>query len=112
MRYLLILTLVFSLLPHSSAQRFFEVDNVSEAQVKLFPVWEEAQADLKICIVYEEKDLKGDGLWMEVPKPEMADIKVLFVDEEAQADLKVILVDNSFQAGWNHPEKKSLISRK
>lgn len=112
MRYLIILWLVAGWSAGCFAQKFFEVDNASEAQVKLFPVWEEKAADLKICIVYDEKDLKGDGIWMEVSKPEMAELKVIFVDDEKLADIKVILVDNSFQAGWNHPEKKSLLTRK
>lgn len=90
------------------SQKFFETETVEQAQATIFFVEDENVCDLKVWFVYEEADITGPGLWMEVPEESQADIKIIFVDDIEQSDMTICMGLNNTEAGWLDEEKKAL----
>ncbi|MBN1183914.1 MAG: hypothetical protein JXB49_16600 [Bacteroidales bacterium] len=106
----LILTFFLLLSSHNGfAQKFFEVETIDQAEIKVYYEMEDANCDLKVCFVYEAKDITKVGLWMEVPTASEADIKIIFVDDPSLADIHICVGDSPAQAGWLNPAKSKLI---
>lgn len=110
LKILLILSVLLGLNGTSAAQRFYEVENVKDAQVKFFIVDSPDQADLHFCILYEASEITKPGVMMEVETPKEADIILIFVDNEKEADIKVWLVDTPAEVKWVNESKKKLLS--
>ena len=108
-RYLILVTFLFVGNTGVFAQKFFEVETIDEAEIKVYYEMEDANCDLKVCFVYEAKDITKVGLWMEVPTADEADIKIIFVDDPSLADIHICVGDSPSQAGWLNPSKARLI---
>lgn len=91
------------------SQKFFEVETMEQAEIKIWYVMNDAECDLKVHFVYDESSITKVGLWMEVPEPEQADIKIIFVDDPSLADINVCVTDYADQAGWLKQEKSKII---
>jgi hypothetical protein len=94
----------------SAAQKFYEAEDVKNAQVKFFIVDSPEKADLHFCIIYDAKEITKPGVMMEVETPKEADITLIFVDEEKDADIKVWLVDTPAEVKWVNESKKKLLT--
>lgn len=109
-RKLLILSLlIITYIGTSHGQKFFEVETIDQAQAKIFYVEDEKVCDLKVWFVYEEAQITGPGLWMEVPEENQADIKIIFVDDIEQSDMTICMGLNETEAGWLNEGKKALL---
>ena len=104
----IILFLIIASMGITNAQKFFEVETIEQAQAKIFYVEDENVCDLKVWFVYEETQLKGPGLWMEVPEESQADIKIIFVDDVNESDMTICMGLNDTEAGWLNEDKKVL----
>ena len=91
------------------SQKFFEVETVEQAEIKIWYVMDDSECDLKVHFVYDEASITKVGLWMEVPEPSQADIQIIFVDDPSLADINVCVTDYADQAGWLRKEKSSII---
>ncbi len=91
------------------AQRVFETDYSSQADLDVFIVDYESQCDLKVYYVDYSSQASNDGLWHMADYASQADVKVFFVDYASQADLKIFIVDYSSQAGWRDSSKQHLL---
>jgi len=91
------------------SQRFFEVNSLDSASIKVWAVDKPEDADLLVYFVYEAKDVTKVGYWMEVPTPKEAQVLLIFVDDEKLANLRICLVDYPEQAGWRNEKKKNLL---
>lgn len=96
----------------SLAQTFYEVSTLDSAQIKIYAVDKQEQADLLVFFVYETKDVTKVGYWMEVPTAKEAQVLLIFVDDEKLADLKIYLVDAPEQSCWLNESKKGLLKLK
>lgn len=101
--------LIFISAVDTYSQRFFEVETIDQAEVKVWYVMDDTECDLKIHFVYDEGSISKVGLWMEVPNESQADIKIIFVDDPKLADINVCVTDYADQAGWINPDKSSII---
>jgi len=92
-----------------SAQKIFKVYYESQADIKVYIVDYESQADL--CVYYVDYESQADkpGLWYKVDYESQADKKVYFVEYESQADLKIYIVKYESQAGWKNNSKRHLL---
>ena len=108
-RYLVLVLFLFMGSKSAFTQKFFEVETIDQAEIKVYYEMEDVNCDLKVCFVYEAKDIIKVGLWMEVPTAEEADIKIIFVDDPALADIHICVGDSPSQAGWLNPSKSGLI---
>jgi len=95
---------------NSSAQKFYEVEEVKDAEVKFYFVDNPDEAELWFSIIYEPEKIIKPGIMMEVETPKEADIKLIFVDDPKDADIKVWLVDNPEEVKWINESKKKLLS--
>ncbi|HPD94774.1 MAG: hypothetical protein H6537_10630 [Bacteroidales bacterium] len=93
----------------ANAQKFFEVADQSQAQVKFYIADDPDAADLHFCIIYDEKEITKPGVMMEVETPQQAQVLLIFVDDPTQADIKVWLVETPAEVLWKNPEKKKLL---
>lgn len=101
--------LLIALSKSGFSQKFFEVEKIEDAKVKVYAVDDPKDADLFFCIVYDEKEITKVGIMMEVAEPKEAQITLIFVDDPKQADIMVWLVDTPADVVWKNPEKKKFI---
>lgn len=111
-KYVLLLGLMLAFSGRSFAQTFLEVETVDQAKIKVFPADKIEDADLCVYFVYEAKEVKKIGYWMEVYKEADAQIKLIFVDDPAIADFSVWIVDDPGEVGWRNKSKMKLLAVK
>ena len=90
------------------AQRVFEVEYASSADVKVCVVDYESSADLKVYKVsYASSAGSNDGRWFFTEYASSAQKKIYFVSYHSSADVKIFYVDYASSAGWINTSKKS-----
>lgn len=80
------------------------VDNARKADVFIYEVDREYQADLLVCVVEKER-AKGDALWYMFDGEKKGFTSVFFVEKERDANIKVCFVDKTYQAKWKKSNK-------
>jgi len=111
-RILFIIFIVLAFHQFSTAQKVFEVEYESQADLKIYVVEYESQCDLKVFFVEYESQAKKDGLWYVVKYESQTHYKIFFVEYESQADLKIYFVPYESQAGWRNLQKQHLLKFK
>lgn len=110
LRILSVLTFLIGIANSSSAQKFFEVEEVKDAQVRFFLVDDPKDADLFFCIIYDEKEITKPGILMEVETPKEAQVTLIFVDDVKDANIKVWMVDTPAEVKWINESKRKLLA--
>ncbi len=108
-----ILSILFVLLGFSgtsAAQKFFEVEDIKDAQARFFLVDAAQDADLYFCIIYDEKEITQPGILMEVETPKEAQITLIFVDDVKDANIKVWMVDTPAEVKWIDESKRKILA--
>jgi len=90
-----------------TAQNIYQVETISEANLKVFVTSDESQADLKVIEVGQGEAVK-DGLWYKVSTPAESNLKVFITTNLSEADLKIYYVAEKELAGWSNKSKRNL----
>lgn len=108
-KHIISLCIILMLSSTLNAQKVYNVDYESQADVKVYAVKYESQCDLTVYFVDYESQADEDGLWYWVDYESQADVNLYFVDYESQADLKIYYVEYESQAGWRNANKRHLL---
>jgi hypothetical protein len=101
-------TLLFS--SNLQAQKIFETEYYSHADLKIFVTKSAENADLLVYRVDREDSAgENNGLWFFSESKDKAIKKVYFVKYPNRADLIIYFVNNKSEAGWKNEDKKYLM---
>lgn len=89
----------------TNAQNIYQVENISDANLKVYVTTDESQADLKVIEVGIGEAVK-DGLWYKTATPGESKLKVFITTNETEANIKIYYVADKESAGWINADKR------